>query len=65
MYFCLVFLSCPTTEHERKRISQIFGSKCQFNHSLEAIDDKRVVMQAPARSGLMFFNYKGNTFDCT
>ena len=52
------FLPCPTSELEWKEISQKFESKWQFNHCLGAIDGKHIVMQAPARFGSMFFNYK-------
>lgn len=52
------YLPCPATEEQLKRIANDFETKWQFNHCLGAIDGKHVVMQAPARSGSMFFNYK-------
>ena len=58
------YFPCPATEHEWKDVSQKFESKWQFNHCVGAIDGKHIVMQAPARSGSMFFNYKKNTLHC-
>ena len=52
------YLSCPSSENEWNDIVEEFERKWQFNHCVGAIDGKNVVMQAPARSGSSFFNYK-------
>ena len=52
------YLPCPSLECEWKNIAQGFERKWQFNHCIGAIDGKHIVMQAPARSGSTFFNYK-------
>ena len=53
-----IYLQVPHTVEEWKKIANEFENKWQFNHCVGAIDDKHVVMQAPPRSGSMFFNYK-------
>lgn len=35
-----------------------FERKWNFQHCIGAVDGKHIVMQAPARSGSFFFNYK-------
>lgn len=52
------FLAVPSTVEEWIKISHEFGEKWNFPHCLGAIDGKHVVMQAPARSGSDYFNYK-------
>ena len=37
---------------------QSFESKWNFPHCLGAIDGKRIIMQAPSKSGSLFYNYK-------
>ena len=51
-------LKVPTTEDEWRQIAHDFESKWNFDHCVGAIDGKHVAMQAPHRSGSMFFNYK-------
>ena len=52
------YIKCPKTKAEWKSIEYEFQAKWNFPHCIGAIDGKHVVMQAPARSGSMFFNYK-------
>ena len=52
------FLKVPTTEAAWKRIGEEFDYKWNFPHCLGEIDGKRVVIQAPNRSGSEFFNFK-------
>ena len=52
------YLKCPQNEEEWKKVAEGFDRKWNFPHCLGAIDGKHVVMQAPARSGSSFFNYK-------
>ena len=52
------FLKAPETESDWLRIAEVFEKKWNFPHCVGAIDGKHVVMQAPANSGSMFFNYK-------
>ena len=52
------FMKAPSSSNEWKLIAKEFEQRWQFNHCLGAIDGKHVVMQAPACSGSMFFNYK-------
>ena len=60
---CLMpeFLQCSTSEEQREEIASDVERKWEFNHCLGAIDGKHIVMQASARYGLMFFNYKKKT----
>ena len=52
------YMMAPQNENQWKVIASEFERKWNFNHCIGAIDGKHVVMQAPARSGSLFFNYK-------
>ena len=52
------YLDVPDTEFKWRRIAMEFEEKWNFPHCLGCIDGKHVVMQAPARSGSKYFNYK-------
>ena len=54
------FLKVPSTQKEWKEVAQRFEFKWNFPNCVGAIDGKHVVMQAPARAGSTFFNYKGS-----
>ena len=53
------FLKVPTTHQEWKEVAYLFEKEWNFPNCIGAIDGKRVVMQAPARAGSSFYNYKG------
>ncbi|XP_057310637.1 uncharacterized protein LOC130648602 [Hydractinia symbiolongicarpus] len=52
------YLKPPNSPEEWQHVAQEFYKKWNFPNCLGAIDGKHVVMQAPARSGSAFFNYK-------
>ena len=52
------YLDHPNSEHDWLKVAQEFEDRWNFPNALGAIDGKHVVMQAPARSGSSFFNYK-------
>ena len=52
------YLKHPSTEREWKAIVKEFEQYCNFPNCIGALDGKHVVMQAPARSGSTYFNYK-------
>ena len=52
------YLKVPSSEDEWRKIAEEFEEKWNFPNCVGAIDGKHVVMQAPARSGSFFFNYK-------
>ena len=56
------FIKAPDSEEEwfryRKAIAAEFNDIWNFPHCLGAIDRKHVLIQALARSGSNFFNYK-------
>ena len=52
------FLKVPQSEEEWLAIANQFEAEWNFGNCLGAIDAKHVVMQAPARSGSYYFNYK-------
>lgn len=58
---CLVeeFMPVPTREDWRE-IAEGFRRRWNFPNCLGAIDGKHVVIQAPRKSGSMFWNYKGS-----
>ena len=53
------YMQRPSTPAEWRRIGEGFEHIWNFPHCVGAIDGKHVVMQAPARSGSTFYNYKG------
>ena len=53
------YMSPPENEEQWKNIAQEFGNLLQFPHVVGAIDGKLVVIEAPAKSGTLYCNYKG------
>lgn len=56
--FFFYYLQTPSTAEEWRRISRGFDTKWNFPHALGALDGKHVVMEAPANTGSLYFNYK-------
>ena len=52
------FVSYPENQEQWEAVALEFERKWNFHHCIGAIDGKHIVMQAPARSGSFFFNYK-------
>ena len=52
------YLDHPKSEHDWLKVAQEFEDRWNVPNALGAKDGKHVVMQAPARSGSYFFNYK-------
>lgn len=52
------YLKAPRNESDWLAISEDFERKWNFGNCIGAIDGKHVIMQAPARSGSQYFNYK-------
>ena len=52
------FLKAPSMAGEWKDIASVFESRWNFPHCLGAIDGKHIMIQAPANSGTMYYNYK-------
>lgn len=48
----------PSSEGEWKKIAKEFNEQWNFPNCLGALDGKHINIQAPARSGSRFFNYK-------
>lgn len=51
------YLKSPSTTEEWLTIATGFNGRWNFPHCLGAIDGKHVNIQAPARSGSLYFNY--------
>ena len=52
------FLQPPQSSKDWENISRGFENRWNFPHCVGALDGKHVVIQAPAKSGSLFFNYK-------
>ncbi|XP_046565368.1 protein ANTAGONIST OF LIKE HETEROCHROMATIN PROTEIN 1-like [Haliotis rubra] len=52
-------MKVPNAHEEWKQIAESFEDTWQFPNCCGAIDGKHIVMKAPARSGSVYYNYKG------
>ena len=52
------FLKSPISAQKWEEIAQSFEKKRNFQHCLATIDGKHIIMQAPAKNGSLFYNYK-------
>lgn len=52
------YLKTPNTKEDWLAISEGFNRRWNFPHCLGSLDGKYVNIQAPAKSGSLFFNYK-------
>lgn len=53
------FLKPPTTPEDWKGISEVFLTKWNMPNCIGALDGKHVRIKAPAKSGSIYYNYKG------
>ena len=49
----------PPEEEDWKRIEKNFATRWNFPNCCGALDGKHVAIQAPTRSGSLYYNYKG------
>ena len=52
------YMSPSETEKHWTNIAQEFGDLWQFPHVVGAIDGKHLVIEAPAKPGTLYHNYK-------
>ena len=50
---------CPSTPDAWKEVAEGFATMWDFHNTVGAIDGKHIAITAPARSGSLYFNYKG------
>ena len=53
------YMSIPQSAAEWEEIAKGFEQRWGYPHCIGAIDGKLVIMRAPAKSGSLYFNYKG------
>lgn len=49
----------PTTQEGWLQVASQFSQRWNFHHTLGAIDGKHVALRKPAKSGSLYYNYKG------
>ncbi|XP_071512151.1 putative nuclease HARBI1 [Diadema antillarum] len=52
-------LMCPDTPEGWKQVAEDFYNHWNFPHCVGAIDGKHVAIKKPAKTGSLFYNYKG------
>ena len=52
------YIDVPKTEKQWREIADVFYKSWNFPNLVGAVDGKHVLIQAPPRSGSMYFNYK-------
>ena len=52
-------MNCPTTPEGWRPIAERFLNKWNFPHACGAIDGKHIACKCPAKSGSLYYNYKG------
>lgn len=52
-------MSPPTTTEEWQAIADGYENRWNFPHTIGALDGKHVAIKCPARSGSLYYNYKG------
>ena len=57
-------MKVPSTEEEWRSVSKQFEQMWNFSHCVGAIDDKHIIVQAPANCGSTYYNYKGTHSIC-
>ena len=57
--FSHTYIVLPRNEEEWKDVAEKYHSKWQFPHCIGSLDGKHVVINAPKRSGSLYYNYKG------
>lgn len=55
-----VYLKPPSNPNEWREVADGFRDRWQFPNCIGALDGKHIDIQAPPRSGSLFFNYKKN-----
>lgn len=59
MKYLLFLFQLPTSHTEWKEIATEFASMHQFYNTCGAIDGKHIAIEKPAKSGALYYNYKG------